>query len=672
IAILGPQKSHLVARKEPAAERRRYNAPMRSLLLPLLILAAGLAVGQNVLPAKRLTTPPTIDGAVDDTGEWADAPGFEGLHDEEDGSRAPEQGRFWLAYDDTYIYFAARLLDSQPQRIAAEEYRTNTTLGGDDSVSLHLDVGGSGTDFSVFTINSRGATSISLAGGRAFKREWSGEFLARGRRTAEGWEAEARIPWRILPLPAAGPRDLRFNVSRYWARGIRSFTHVFTGQGRREHTPRWIGVHVPAQTRESSLKLLPYVYGGFERGGHEIANAGLDLKTSLTEGIELVGSINPDFRNIESQILGLEFSRFERLADEARPFFLEGAEYLNSALFASQRIRTFDAGINLYGKLGGSTTFAALNATDFGRENAFAATATHTLPRNQTLRAAVTSLRRPGLENDAYLLAYFNQMGPFSLFLRNMSSRDSGLGTGDNALANLSFSQKGINVNASYQVVDANFRPRLGFFPESNYRSASMEAVYFRNFKGGYWNDAGGGFFLNESDRINGEFYRRGHGAFFFTTNRYGLAMSLNYSREKFLDSRDHFYSAFFGYPRGARYYGLNVGGTWGHVAGSPYRSISIGGRKRLFGRLYLNLNHQIVDHFSHREQTIAGVGYDLDADHALNCRAVRTGDDVNTYLSFRKAGNRGAEYFLIVGDPNAQRFRGSVILKALVPFELK
>jgi hypothetical protein len=49
----------------------------------------------------------------------------------------------------------------------------------------------------------------------------------------------------------------------------------------------------------------------------------------------------------------------------------------------------------------------------------------------------------------------------------------------------------------------------------------------------------------------------------------------------------------------------------------------------------------------------------------------VKRQDKLNAYLSFRKSGNRGAEYFLFLGDPNALTFRASVILKLVVPFQL-
>ncbi len=163
---------------------------LRFLLLlgALGVLALGEAQHAPV-PAYPFPSTPTIDGNIGDD-EWKDVPKFDGLIDASTGGPAPETGQFWLAYDKDFVYFAARLPDSQPGSIAATERRTNVSLDGDDYVRLYLDLSGSLADFNAFTINPLGATDIRLAGGRAAKREWSGEFLAKARITETGWEAE--------------------------------------------------------------------------------------------------------------------------------------------------------------------------------------------------------------------------------------------------------------------------------------------------------------------------------------------------------------------------------------------------------------------------------------------------------------------------------------------------
>lgn len=65
-------------------------------------------------------------------------------------------------------------------------------------------------------------------------------------------------------------------------------------------------------------------------------------------------------------------------------------------------------------------------------------------------------------------------------------------------------------------------------------------------------------------------------------------------------------------------------------------------------------------------------MNYDLGNDFYLSGRAVKRDRDWNAYLSFRRSGIRGVEHFLILGDPNAQRFRPTIILKVVVPIDLK
>src|SRR5687768_13685085 len=119
-------------------------------LLCLLLLSSTAALAQRPpLKGVKLAAPPTIDGAIE-AEEWKEVPSIEGLFDDITGAAAPESGTFWLAYDDKFIYFAARLQDTQPGTIRANEYRTNVSLTGDDYVELHVDLSGSLADFSVF------------------------------------------------------------------------------------------------------------------------------------------------------------------------------------------------------------------------------------------------------------------------------------------------------------------------------------------------------------------------------------------------------------------------------------------------------------------------------------------------------------------------------------------
>ncbi|HEY0868324.1 MAG TPA: DUF5916 domain-containing protein, partial [Fimbriimonas sp.] len=409
---------------------------MRFIFLCCCLLVVGLgsdAVAGIQAPrveGKRLAAPPRIDGTVDEA-EWSAAAGFEGMRYSDDGSPAAERARFWLGYDDDFIYFAAKLYDPQPGTIRATEYRTNVNMPGDDQIDLKIDLSGSLNDFNSFEINPRGATNIELAGGRAAKREWTGEFVAKSRITSEGWETEARIPWQAMSIPAGGRRDVRFNIDRDLPRISREAEFGYTNDGARAaDTPVWAGVELPKPVVDRSIKLLPYVYAGYDEDEKTVFNSGLDLKTQIADQATLVGTINPDFRNIENDILSLDFSRFERIADESRPFFLEGSEYLSSGIFASQRIESFDVGVNAYGKLGDRLQFGLLDTLDFGHENAFATTVSYDPSPLWSYRLAATSLSRENYDNSAYLLRARRQFGSWGASIRTLGSQDTEIGFG--------------------------------------------------------------------------------------------------------------------------------------------------------------------------------------------------------------------------------------------------
>src|SRR5690349_9202822 len=85
------------------------------------------AAAGNIVPGYLMSTPPKIDGVLEDA-EWASVPTFNGLVDASNGGNVPYQGTFWLGYDSKYIYFAAKLPDDNPKAIKATQYRTNVSL----------------------------------------------------------------------------------------------------------------------------------------------------------------------------------------------------------------------------------------------------------------------------------------------------------------------------------------------------------------------------------------------------------------------------------------------------------------------------------------------------------------------------------------------------------------
>src|SRR5207302_2183392 len=65
---------------------------------------------------------------------------------------------------------------------------------------------------------------------------------------------------------------------------------------------------------------------GVTRVGVASTCAGLDLRVGLASDLALVGTINPDFGQVEADERVLNLTTFETFFPEKRPFFLEGLD----------------------------------------------------------------------------------------------------------------------------------------------------------------------------------------------------------------------------------------------------------------------------------------------------------------------------------------------------------
>lgn len=646
---------------------------MRRLLVFLLCLDAAYSVANDVgIAAYKVTAPPVIDGKLTPE-EWSAMPSADGFVDKETGQPA-EKGTFWLGYDDKYIYFAARI-NTNPATVRATEYRTNVSLKSDDVVFLGIDAFGTGNELNIFGVNARGATDIRIAGGRAAKREWLGEFSANGRKIDTGYEVEARIPWGIMRLPAPGKRDVRVLVARYDPKTQRDTFWVYLPNGNSD-IPLWRGVDVPRSGNERSIKLLPYAYGGLSERDH-IANAGLDLKTSITDRIDAVGTINPDFRNIENQILSLDFSYFERLAGESRPFFLEGNQYFQTSrdtpLFASQRIQKFDAGFKTFGQITDRTNFAVLDTVDFGERNNFVGNVRHRLGPNGSVAGAITTVTdKNGSDNTATYLALDSTKDGLGFFGQHMTTRDTTNGGGHRYNTGFFYQKEGWTGSLEYVEISPSFLPRLGFAPERDLKGVSAAMGLERPVAKGPIMEWGFEASAKDYHHFDKSQYRRGAEFATSLTMRNGLDFDFGAMFENFQGSHDRGIFLSLEHPRGDSYRHWQIDYMSGDISGQKYDAISLRGAYRPVERLQLSLSAQEVHHFERDTQLILGANYDIGKEESVSGRVVRRGRDINGYLAFRRSGGRGAEYFLIIGDPNARTWQTAIVLKVVLPFELK
>ena len=288
------------------------------------------------LRAYRVTTPPAIDGALDDepwsrppleTGEWLS-------YNPLNGDRIPQQTRVWVAYDDNYFYFAFKCDDPEPAGIKTSIARRDNAWS-DDWVGLSLDSLGTGQLSYHMMVNPSGIQMDmlnSIAGGEDTAPDWIWDSA--GRLTETGYSVEIRLPLQSIRF--RGGENLRMGIL-FWRRVSRTGisvswppidpgTWVFEKNASlvvpelRPRSPREVIPSTTLTTNEE--RETPNRWSGL----HSKGDLGVSTKIGLTPTVTLDATINPDFSQVESDAFQVQVNqRFPVFFPEKRPFFMEGA-----------------------------------------------------------------------------------------------------------------------------------------------------------------------------------------------------------------------------------------------------------------------------------------------------------------------------------------------------------
>jgi hypothetical protein len=360
----------------------------------LLLTVSGMASAQEAsrpaLQAVRVTTPPAIDGLLDDdawgsesqpTGEWLS---YNPLH----GSKIPQQTRVWVGFDSKFLYFAFQCDDPDPSRIKTSITRRDN-IWSDDWVGLSLDALGTGQTSYHLMVNPSGI-QLDMINTVSGDEDTSPDYIwdSAGRVNDRGYAVEIRLP--LPSIRFKGGERVRMGVL-FWRRVSRAGISVAWPA---LEPGRWVFEKHASLTFDNldsvlTRELTPSAT--FSRNQERSRPAewaaadadsdfGFSTKIGLTPTITLDATVNPDFSQVESDAFQVEVNqRFPVFFSEKRPFFMEGAglftlagSRMDSSMIAAvhtRRIIDPKAGIKLTGSVD-KLQFGTLSALDAssGRE----------------------------------------------------------------------------------------------------------------------------------------------------------------------------------------------------------------------------------------------------------------------------------------------------------------
>jgi hypothetical protein len=294
----------------------------------------------RVLTAVRASSPPVIDGRLDDR-VWSEAVPLSGFlqRDPNEGQPATDPTLVRVAYDDEALYVGAHLVDREPGGIVRQLSRRDVAVDA-DALVVYLDPHHDFLTGAEFAVSAAGVQRDALIYDDSFlDPSWDAVWESAVMIGIDGWTVEMRIPLSQLRFPKAERYTWGINVQRIVQRRNESDWLQLVPKNEAGLASRMArlegiaGIHPPL-----TLACLPYVTSRaefigpspagtpFNDGSRLFAGAGLDLKYGLSSNITLDATVNPDFGQVEVDPAVVNLTQFEVFFEERRPFFTEGAK----------------------------------------------------------------------------------------------------------------------------------------------------------------------------------------------------------------------------------------------------------------------------------------------------------------------------------------------------------
>ena len=294
--------------------------------------------GRITIRATRATL--DVDGNLDENIYETVPPIDHFIQQEPDeGAAATEKTLAWLFYDDRNFYVAVRNYDSQPERLVANELRRdNFNTYQNDNISISIDPLYTRRSGVFFQTNALGAQrDQEVQDERSNNQDWNTIWMTRSQILPDGWSMEFAIPFTSLRFRNSGPQVWGFNLRRVirWKNEHVSIAPIPASAGTRamykfDIMATVVGVEVPSVRRPIDLK--PYAIAAsttnltgpnpFENDLN--ADAGFDVKYSLTNSLVADFTYRTDFAQVEEDQQQVNLTRFSLFFPEKREFFLEG------------------------------------------------------------------------------------------------------------------------------------------------------------------------------------------------------------------------------------------------------------------------------------------------------------------------------------------------------------
>ena len=321
---------------------------------------ANLLAESQTIEAIKFHTSPTIDGKLDDEC-WQRVPAVDAFKIAELETAVPNKTEVFLGYDDEALYIGFHCAQEEAS-IIANQTRRDGSFQYEDHVAVYLDTHHDRRRSYCFAVNLLGIQRDEKQGDLG----WDGEWFAAAMVEASMWSVEMKIPFDMLDLPQSEKQTWGLNLVRRHQSHDRTSIWADTGVNVSDANQFGTLTNLEFNPKDTGRKIQ---LGGYASAKTEDASTseafserltgaiGGDVTYKLTTSTSFIGTLNPDFSHIESEVQGIVLSDLEQRLTDRRPFFQEDGRIFRApiALFYTRRIGEMAYGAKLIGKTGRAT-----------------------------------------------------------------------------------------------------------------------------------------------------------------------------------------------------------------------------------------------------------------------------------------------------------------------------
>ena len=238
----------------------------------------------------------------------------------------PEQSTVVLVYETEEGLFVGYKNYQPSETMRAQQHERDADDANADKVGMSVDFDGDSLMAYSFTVSLGGSLWDAVyRNENDGKKDWDADWVAKTSVSEDIWYAEFFIPWTVAPMKTQAGDQRKIKIS-FWRMSLeisKAFATIKSNPRRSTFISTFNELNIK-NFNVSNLDFFPYITASNEKTSKDTdTKVGAEVFWKIDSGSQLNVALNPDFGQVESDDVVINFSAMETFYADKRPFFSE-------------------------------------------------------------------------------------------------------------------------------------------------------------------------------------------------------------------------------------------------------------------------------------------------------------------------------------------------------------